>query len=181
MRPKFCNSNKFPGDANVDPWTSVSWKELENPNNARPLQHGSESLKKLKMWNLLFYLFIYLLNLFLAALGLHCCAWAFSSCGERGLLLLRCTGFSSPWLLLLWSTGSRRAGFSSCGSRALKHSLSSCGTGAQLLHSMWDLPGPGIEPVSPALAGGFLTAAPPGKSQDVQLKTMYIFHKGKQY
>ena len=24
-------------------------------------------------------------------------------------------------------------------------------------HSMWDLPGPGIEPVSPALAGGFLT------------------------
>ena len=29
---------------------------------------------------------------------------------------------------------------------------------------MWDLPGPGLEPVSPALAGGFLTAAPPGKS-----------------
>ena len=30
---------------------------------------------------------------------------------------------------------------------------------------MWDLPRPGIEPVSPALAGGFLTTAPPGKSQ----------------
>ena len=29
---------------------------------------------------------------------------------------------------------------------------------------MWDLPGPGPEPVSPALAGGFLTTAPPGKS-----------------
>ena len=29
---------------------------------------------------------------------------------------------------------------------------------------MWDLPGPGIEPVSPALAGGFLTTVPPGKS-----------------
>ena len=29
---------------------------------------------------------------------------------------------------------------------------------------MWDLPGPGLEPVSPALAGGFLTTAPPGKS-----------------
>ena len=29
---------------------------------------------------------------------------------------------------------------------------------------MWDLPGPGLEPVSPALAGGFLTPAPPGKS-----------------
>ena len=31
------------------------------------------------------YLFIYF---FLAALGLHCCAWAFSSCGERGLLFI---------------------------------------------------------------------------------------------
>ena len=28
---------------------------------------------------------------------------------------------------------------------------------------MWDLPGPGLEPVSPALAGRFLTTAPPGK------------------
>ena len=26
-----------------------------------------------------------------------------------------------------------------------------------------DLPGPGLEPVSPALAGGFLTTVPPGK------------------
>ena len=26
---------------------------------------------------------------------------------------------------------------------------------------MWDLPGPGIEPVSPALAGGFFTTEPP--------------------
>ena len=29
---------------------------------------------------------------------------------------------------------------------------------------MWDLPRPGIKPVSPALAGGFLTTVPPGKS-----------------
>ena len=29
---------------------------------------------------------------------------------------------------------------------------------------MWDLPRPGLEPESPALAGGFLTTAPPGKS-----------------
>ena len=28
---------------------------------------------------------------------------------------------------------------------------------------MWDLPGSGIEPVSPALAGGFFTTEPPGK------------------
>ena len=29
---------------------------------------------------------------------------------------------------------------------------------------MWDLPGPGLEPVSAALAGGVLTTASPGKS-----------------
>ena len=29
---------------------------------------------------------------------------------------------------------------------------------------MWYLPRPGIEPVSPALAGGFFTTGPPGKS-----------------
>ena len=29
---------------------------------------------------------------------------------------------------------------------------------------MWNLPGPGIEPVSPELAGGFLPAASPAKS-----------------
>ena len=28
---------------------------------------------------------------------------------------------------------------------------------------MWDLPRPGLESMSPALAGGFLTTAPPGK------------------
>ena len=28
---------------------------------------------------------------------------------------------------------------------------------------MWDLPGPGLELMSPTLAGGFLTTAPPGK------------------
>ena len=35
--------------------------------------------------------------------------------------------FSLWWLLLLWSTGSRRTGFSSCGSGALERRLSSCG------------------------------------------------------
>ena len=31
-------------------------------------------------------------HLFLAALGLHCFAWAFSSCGERGLLFVAVHG-----------------------------------------------------------------------------------------
>ena len=39
----------------------------------------------LKKFFLNLFYFIYL---FLDALGLRCCAWAFSSCGERGLLLV---------------------------------------------------------------------------------------------
>jgi len=31
---------------------------------------------------------------------------------------------------------------------------------------MRDLPGPGIEPVSPALTGGFFTTEPPGKPEN---------------
>ena len=82
-----------------------------------------------------------------------------------GYSSLRCAGFSLQWLLLLWSTGSRRTGFSSCGSQALERRLSSCGAWAQLLRGMWDLPGPGLKPVSPALAGRFLTTVPLGKSE----------------
>ena len=116
-----------------------------------------------------FYLFIYLFWLrwvFVAAHGLSLVAVS------GGYSSLWCVGFSLRWLLSLQSTGSRRkvfsscgTQFSSCGSRALERRLGSCGTRAQLLRSTWDLPGPGLEPVSPALAGRFLTTAPPGKSQ----------------
>ena len=49
--------------------------------------------------------------------------------------------------------------------QALGCRLHSCGAWAQLLRSMWGLPGPGIKPMSPVLAGGFLTTEPPGKPQ----------------
>ena len=42
--------------------------------------------------------------------------------------------------------------------------LSSCVTQVWLPQGMWNLPGPGLEPVSPVLAGGFPTTGPPGKS-----------------
>ena len=37
--------------------------------------------------------------------------------------------------------------------------------GLWLLRGMWNLLGPGIEPMSPALAGGFLSTVPPGNSE----------------
>ena len=45
---------------------------------------------------------------------------------------------------------------------------------------MWDLPGPGLKPVSPALAGGFLTTAPPGKSEVLIITELGIALKGLQ-
>ena len=56
-------------------------------------------------------------------------------------------------------------GFSRWGPWALELGLNSCGSWGSLLHGMWALPGSGIEPVPPALPGGFFTAEPPGKSQ----------------
>ena len=38
------------------------------------------------------------------------------------------------------------------------------------LHGMWDLSRPGIEPVLPKLAGGFLTNGPPGSLESNTLK-----------
>ena len=53
--------------------------------------------------------------LFMVVLGLLCWAQAFSSLGEWGLLLIWCMGFLLQCLLLLQSSGSRHADFSSCG------------------------------------------------------------------
>ena len=61
-----------------------------------------------------------------------------------------------------WASVVAACGLSSRGSQALEHRLSSCGARAQLLRPRWDLPDPGIEPVSPASAGGFFTTEPPG-------------------
>ena len=95
--------------------------------------------------------FIYLFIYFLAVLGLRFCARAFSSCGERGPLPIALRG---PLTI--------------AASPVAKHRLqtrrfSSCGSRDQPLRGMWDPPGPGHEPVSPALAGGFPTTEPPGK------------------
>ena len=84
-------------------------------------------------------------------LGLRFCARAFSSCGERGPLFIAVCG---P----LTVTASLVAEH-----RLQTRRLSSCGSRAQLLRGMWDPPRPGLEPVSPALAGRLSTTAPPGK------------------
>ena len=75
-------------------------------------------------------------NLFIHLFNFWPC-WVFAAaCGfslvteSGGYSLLPCVGFSLLWLLLLQSTGSRCAGFSSCGLRGLERRLSSCGARA---------------------------------------------------
>ena len=88
--------------------------------------HSSSSTLSLPILFFFFNVFIYfwLHCVFIAVHGLSLVA------ASGGHSSLRCAGFSLWWLLLLRSTGSRRAGFSSCGSRALERRLSSCGTWA---------------------------------------------------
>ena len=87
----------------------------------------------------------------MAVLGLRFCARAFSSCGKRGPLLIAVRG---PLTIAASLVAEHKLQM---------RRLSCCGSRAQLLRGMWDLPRPGLEPVSPALAGGFSATAPPGK------------------
>ena len=91
----------------------------------------------------------------MAVLGLRFCVRAFSSCGKRGPLFIAVCGPLTTAASLVVEH------------RLQTRSLSNCGSRAQLLRGMWDLPRPGLEPVSPALAGGFSTPAPPGKPPEL--------------
>ena len=96
------------------------------------------------------FLFIYL---FMAVLGLRFCARALSSCGKWGPLFIAVRGPLTVAASLVAEH------------RLQMRRLSNCGSQAQLLRGMWDPPRPGLEPMSPALAGRFSTTAPPGKPQ----------------
>ena len=75
----------------------------------------------------------------------------FSSCGKWGPLFIAVRGPLTVAASLVAEH------------RLQTRRLSNCGSRAQLLRDMWDLPRPGLEPVSPALAGRFSTTVPPGK------------------
>ena len=101
------------------------------------------------LWEAFFFFnFIYL---FLGVLGLRFCARAFSSCGKRGPLF---TAVHGPLTIAASLVVEHRL---------QTHRLSRCGSQAQLLRGIWDLPRPGLELVYPALAGRLSTTAPPGK------------------
>ena len=71
---------------------------------------SGESTNNYSMYFILYAILKIFLFIFGCGLSLAVASGGYSS--------LRCAGFSLQWLLLLQSTGSRRAGFSSCGMRA---------------------------------------------------------------
>ena len=87
----------------------------------------------------------------MAVLGPRFCARVLSSCGKRGPLLIAVHGPLTIAASLVAEHRPQRRRLSNCGSRA------------QPLRGMWDLPRPGLESVCPALAGRLPTTAPPGK------------------
>ena len=60
---------------------------------------------------------------------------------------------------------SHGSGFSCYPAPSIEHRLRSRGARVRVLRGMWDLPGPGIEPLCPELAVGFLTTRPAEKSR----------------
>ena len=82
--------------------------------------------------------FYFIIYLFLAVLGLRFWARAFSSCGKWGPLFIAVRG---PLIIVASLVAEHRL---------QARRLSSCGSRAQLLRGMWDLPRPGLEPMFPA-------------------------------
>ena len=119
---------------------------LRGVNNGLSIQMFSTCL-----WFFFFFLINLFIYLFMAVLGLRFCVRAFSSCGKRGPLFITVRGPLTVAASLVAEH------------RLQTRRLSSCGSRAQLLRGMWDPPRPGLEPVSPALAGRLSTTAPPGK------------------
>ena len=94
----------------------------------------------------------------MAVLGLRFCARAFSNCGKWGPLLIAVRG---PLIIAASLVAAHRL---------QTRRLNNCGSRAQLLRGMWDLPRPGLEPVSPELACRLPTTAPPGKPYNFYTK-----------
>ena len=96
------------------------------------------SISSLTLVIFLLSFFKFIIYLFLAGLGLRCCARASSSCVSRGLLFIVVHGFLIAVASLCcraWALGARASevvacGLSSCGLWALERRLSSCGAWA---------------------------------------------------
>ena len=107
-------------------------------------------------------------------LGLRCCAdfslvaeWGPLFIAAQSLLIVVASPVAKQRLRGAGALGVVACGFISCGAQVL------------VLHGMWDLPRPGIKPMSPALAGRFFSMEPRKKPWSILLfvycPSMYLF------
>ena len=122
----------------------------------------SEKKRRKLLWDFFFFLMLFLSAYILfmyvcmyVCMAFRFCARAFFSCGKRGPLFIAVRGPLTIAASLVAEHRLQTRRFSNCGSRA------------ELLRGMWDLPRPGLEPACPALAGRFSTTAPPGKPHEI--------------
>ena len=130
------------------PTCSISWISVYMEHNGKI--GFSFSFKNISLIDFFF---------FLSVLSLHRFVRVFSSCGERRL---PCIVIRRLHVVVASPVG-RAWALRFSGSVASAPRLSSTGTWAQFSHGMWDLPGPGINPMSPMMAGGPVSTAPSGK------------------
>ena len=100
---------------------------------------------------LIFSFVIYILNVFLFVLGLCCCVLSWVVVSRRYVLV------AVRWFLIAMASRCRAWDLGFTG-------FSSCGTPGLVASQHVGFAGPGTEPMSPALAGEFLTTGPPEKS-----------------
>ena len=112
------------------------------------------------------------LSLVTGGLISSCGVWA-SHCGGFSCCGTRAVGIQAP--------GVAAFGLSSSGYPALEHRFNCCGTWAWFLWGIQDLPGPGIELMSPGLAGGFFPTESPGEPRTKPLYTLPHVSTGKNF
>ena len=115
----------------------------------------------------------------MAVLGVLCCSAFFCSCSEWGPLsscgeqASHCGGFSC-WRALLWLQKLQHMGSVVAAPRLWSTGSVVAGLSwAQMLHGIWEPPGPRIKPPSPALAGGSSPLSHEG-NPEISFKLLFV-------
>ena len=154
--PLQCSCLENPRDGGA--WWAAVYGVTQSRTRLKRLSSSSSSMSiyRLKVYItvghylIMMYPILLVIHLFLLALGLPCCVWAFSSCNKQELLLCG-----------RWALGSRASVAVHTGLVAAACKLWSEGS-VVVAHGLrcpgvWGLLRSGIKPTSPALAGRFLT------------------------
>ena len=152
-------------------WTELNWKD-----NDHILKYNCSFIIiflkiKYNFFKLFFFFWLSWVFVALHELSLVVANWCYSSLRWLGCSLWRL--LPGAQVLGALASGVAVQGLSNCGLGALEGGLSVCSPQTQLLCGMWNFPRSEIETRTPALAGGFLSTAPPGMSLKYNFSTKF--------